>query len=132
MSSREAKVFEFSNDSEDSGDEEIVDWIAEEDDCSKDNNNVAFINSNEDEYYMLMIPDDPYFLQKDKRVLFKCLLDVDDLQFSLLPLSKQVELIESTTIIRYKPGDVLYNQGMANDITWYSLSSFHIPILCFT
>lgn len=98
---------------DDDGDEEeeklILDWTEEDDD---DDNVLLGVDDEDDAYYKLMIPDDPYFLEKEKLFLFKCLLDVENLQFSLLDVSKQIDLIDSLVVSRHKPGDLLYSQGI--------------------
>ena len=71
-------------------------------------------DEDDDMWYEALTPtknDHEYFSSMERQMLFRSLLDVDNLQFSLLDLTKQVELMESIIIRRFKKGQVVYSAG---------------------
>ena len=57
----------------------------------------------DEDFYKCITPtkvDHPYFSSKDAQDIFRCLLDVDNLQFSLLDITEQVEMMESIVLKR--------------------------------
>ncbi len=59
--------------------------------------------------YHMMIPDDSYFEEETVQNLFISLIEVEHLQFALLGVEKQVELMESIVIKVVQPGEIIYD-----------------------
>ena len=71
-------------------------------------------DDDDDMWYEALTPtksDHEYFSTEERQMLFRSLLDVDNLQFSLLDLGKQVELMESIIVRQFKKGQVIYTAG---------------------
>ena len=59
----------------------------------------------------MMIPDEPYFQASFQRELFIALVEVEHLQFALLGVDKQIELMESLNLRDVEAGEVIYKNG---------------------
>ena len=73
--------------------------------------------------YLMMIPDEPYFQASFQRELFIALVEVEHLQFALLGVDKQIELMESLNLRDVEAGEVIYKNGDES-------SEFYIILRC--
>lgn len=60
---------------------------------------------------------DPFFVQHID--LYHALLDMEDLMFSTLEYSKQVELIQSVVMLEFSPGQELIEEGHVEDQSFF-------------
>ena len=83
-------------------------------DDTDDDGSFANADEDEDSWYEALTPskeDNEYFNSVERQALFRSLLNVDDLQFSVLDITKQIELMESIVVRRFKKGQIIYNTG---------------------